>query len=78
MSAWMQLATAVTAPVVLELARAAVFAWREHVHTRSNCRQIEAAAAARTLVLDQRGDQGTLLIAPEPSAPEPTGPGHDH
>jgi hypothetical protein len=73
MSAWMQVAMAVTAPVVLELVRAAVFAWREHVHTRSNCRQIEAAAAARVLVLDQHGDQGTLLIVPEP--PEP---GHDH
>jgi hypothetical protein len=73
MSTWMQVAMAVTAQVVLDLAGAAVFAWQEHVRTRANCRQIEAAAKARAFVLDQRGDQSTLLIVPESS-----GPDHDH
>jgi hypothetical protein len=64
MSAWMTIAVVATAQVVLELVRAAAYAWRERARSRSNRSQIEAAAEADALVQDQRGPGSTLLIVP--------------
>jgi hypothetical protein len=66
MGAWMPLIGLTALQGTLHLLRIVTLIWREREHARSNCLQIEAAAAAGVTVLDVRGRRAKLLIVSEP------------
>jgi hypothetical protein len=68
--AWLPIAVVILTQITLRLISVACLIWQERAHAKSNCAQMETAAATAAMIYEGRQNGTILVIIPRSSPRE--------